>query len=251
DSHGTYIVDGAAHVSGDQLLIGATGGTNMATHYGDGRFEIHSGSVVFNDVVVGDSVTGINELLILNPEANVEIYESFLLGPTASLTAVPGATIRMTGANFAIQSRQPEELHGLNHLTVQFEGGNTAAGSLEVGGQDFGPILEGFHDNFSFRSLVVGGDTAGSVLFLDAFDNMTGNEAVYIGNIDIGPDSILDLNGFTVYYRNLSIDSAATVVLSGGQLIHVVPEPNSCVLAVLIGYALMITFGRKRWTVCE
>ena len=91
------------------------------------------------------------------------------------------------------------------------------------GGEDLGSVGEGFTDNFALGTLQVGGTDVGRVLLVDSFINQPLSvipEALYVKNLNVGPNSQLDLNGLNVYYENLNVDPSGLIILNGGQLIE-------------------------------
>ena len=168
------------------------------------------------------------------------------IGPRGELLAVPGAVIHMTGSAFENKSTDPAALAGLANLTLVFEGGAAEVDPFEVAGQDMGPVLTGFADNFALGTLSLGGADIGKVRLYDTFDNQDdgslGNEALYVTSLNIGAGSYLDPNGLNLYYLNFN-DSSGTIDLTGGSMTQV-PEPGALML-IVVGFPMLLKRYRR------
>ena len=226
--------------------IGAAGGnqysidTNMCL--------LGGGRAAFGSIMVGqyeDAEKG--RLAIISPGAQVEVTDTLAIGPRGQFQAVPGAVIHMTGSAFINESTDPAALAGLGNLTLVFEGGAAEVDPFEVAGEDMGPVLTGFADNFALGTLTLGGADIGKVRLCDTFDNQgdgaLGNEALYVTSLEIGAGSYLDLNGLNIYYLNF-IDSGGTIDLNGGSMTQV-PEPGTLML-IVVGFPMLLKRFR-RW----
>lgn len=232
--HGTYNLGGGT-LSVPQLIVGRygsgtfsqTGGTNTVT--GDlylgkepgssGTYTISGGSLEVKDFYIGNNGSG--TLNIIDPAAEVTVSGLLNFGADSTFTAVPGTTIHMTGSAFENYNTDSADLSGLDNLELIFEGGAAEVDRFEIGGRDLGAVMEGFDDNFALGTLTLGGADIGQVQLVDTFDNQPdwdGDEALYVYNLIIGPDSYLDLNGLNLYYLNGTIDAEATVIYNGGHL---------------------------------
>ena len=114
--------------------------------------------------------------------------------------------------------------------------------TLELAGVDLGPSIHGFVDNFALWGLTVaGGAGIGRVRLVDAFDNQPGwpgQECLYVRNLILGGGSYLDLNGFTLYYENLT-DYGGNIDFNGGQLV-LVPEPATAAFVAIGGMVVLL-----------
>jgi hypothetical protein len=225
-SSGTYILNGGTLLAGD-LNVSAPGSGGFGfppppPTYGDGRLEINSSS------------------------AHVSLTGGLAFGPYASFAAVPGTTIRFTGAAyFGNMSTDPAALSGLENTTLLFDIGSTDLSPFEASGQDLGPILDGFTNNFVLDTLEVGGAFFSGLGLTDQFDNQPGSDlpdAVYVKTLIVGPGSYLDLGGLNLYCLNLI--NSGTILSSGGGQLTVVPEPGA--LLCLAGWALLAARRRRR-----
>ena len=244
DSRGTYRVRGDGDLHGNRVWVGPETGVN-----GQGTFDVSGGSVSCRQLVVGRGL-GVGELLLNNATAGVTVSELLEFGRSAHLSAVPGATIHVTGANVKNSSTDPTALDGLGRLHLVAEGGSSILTLYEVGGQNLGTVLDGLHENFALNTLSIGGSKIGRLKLVDAFDNQAdgqlGNESLYLHLLELGPGSYLDLNGLTMYYQTSTIDPSATIVLNGGHL-TVLPVPEPSTLALLSIAAMSLLAARRRW----
>jgi len=231
---GTFTQTGGTHTVSSSLYLGFEPGS-------DGTYDISGGSLNVKNLYVG--LKGRGTLKITDSAADITISNLLRFGPDGTFTAVPGATIHMTGAAFENRSTDPTDLAGLSNLNLIFEGGSGDVDPFEVAGEDRGPVLDGFEDNFALGSLTLGASAGiGQVLLVDNVDNQPGDETLYVHNLVVGPGSSLDLNGLNLYYLSASIDPDAIIELNGGQLLQV-PEPATL---ILLGGGLLALLRRRR-----
>jgi hypothetical protein len=209
---------------------------------------ISGGRSSFDSLIVGKTPGAEKgRLSILSTDAQIEVRRELVLGPRAEFTAIPGAVIRMTGSSCTNQSTDAAALAGLGNLTLVFEGGSDVIDPFEVAGQDMGPVLDGFYENFALGTLKLGGSDVGMLGLCDLFDNgqdgSLDNEALYVANLEIGDGSYLDLNGLNLYYRKLK-DLGGTIVLNGGSMTQV-PEPGT-LLMLAAGLPVIIRRIRRK-----
>jgi hypothetical protein len=217
---GTYELSGTGSLSAEREYIGIdgtgtftqTGGTNtiaavlcLGYSSGSGAYTISAGNLSAADFIVGRS-GGSGTLKITDSAANITVSNLLHWGGDSTLTAVPGATIHMTGAAFENESTDPAVLDGLANLELIFEGGLAITDSFEVAGRDFGAVAQGWIENFVLGGLTLGGADAGRIQLIDFFDNQPdweGQEALYVEDLAfVGPGSGVDLNGLNMYFRN-------------------------------------------------
>ncbi|MHC4563004.1 MAG: dockerin type I domain-containing protein [Planctomycetota bacterium] len=156
--------------------------------------------------------------------ASATVETSLTVLPGSKLSAVKGATVHMTGADFVNHSVVSTDLDGLASLTMLFDGGADDTSLFEAAGQDFGDSLAGYVDNFALHQFQIGGEAGlGFVQLTDSYDNQSGwegNDALYVGRLVLGAGSILDLDGLNLYYLGLE-DLGGTILAGGGSLTHV------------------------------
>ncbi|MCH7604017.1 MAG: hypothetical protein IIB54_14755, partial [Planctomycetes bacterium] len=204
------------------LLIGEPEGRG-----GSGGFFTLSGPgavVETEDLIIGSPFgASTGELRLFDAGASLTVSNSLQIGPLGAIQAVPGATIHLTGSTVTNKSQTASDLAGLADVTLIFEGGVGDIDSFEIASEDLGSVGEGFTDNFALGTLQVGGTDVGRVLLVDSFINQPLSvipEALYVKNLNVGPNSQLDLNGLNVYYENLNVDPSGLIILNGGQLIE-------------------------------
>ncbi len=185
---------------------------------------------------------------ILDRDAQVTVAGELLFGTKANFAAVPGAKIHLTrpaspvpyefptltGNNVAIHATNSDALSGLSNLTLVFEGGADLASTLEAAGEDRGPSLAGFYQNFTLDTLVIGGVEPAALSLVDLVANQIGAtipNAVYVEHLVINAGSTLDLNGLKLYYRTAAVAAGEALAL-GSYGTQVVPEPSAAFLLV-------------------
>jgi hypothetical protein len=237
-SQGTYIVAESGHLDAAELFVSGPGA---------GIFRVEGGSVSVGEFRLGTQDLGSGTLELAVPSARFEISERLTIGARGAVSAVPGSVLQLTGTPVEIRSTDPVALGGLNHITFEFTGGPVRVDPLEVAGADLGAVASGFENNFALAGLTIGASEIGRVQLVNQFDNSPGAEALYVGRLSIGSGSSLDLNGLTLYYRELSQHAQATVILNGGQLVSVpVPELDGLLLALeALGLGLVICRRRN------
>lgn len=188
---------------------------------------------------------GSGTLNITDSAADITVSNLLSFGTDSTFTAVPGATIHMTGSAFENVNTDPSDLTGLGNLELIFEGGSVDIDPFEVAGQDIGAVMAGLDNNFALGTLTLGGVDIGQVQLVDSFDNQPGwegSEALYVYNLNMGTGSYLDLSGLNLYYLNASIDPGATIV--GGNITFI-PEPGTLAL-FLLGLGSLGIYRRRR-----
>jgi len=262
ESVGRYVIDGG-HMRVEREAIFGGGGAatfelnsgSMSVGYAEtraysiGRVDllIAGGEADFDTLLLGGYTPSSNTIrksdgpvtVGLRQSAEVLIKHRLVLIGDAQLDVEPGSRIDFvneSGARFELQTDNEAAFAGLNDLTLAFADGLTAAHELEVGGEDLGTLLAGLNMNFALDSLVVGDTSPGALKLVDTYDNQTdgllGDEALYVRCLEVGPGSVLDLNGLNLYYDCIDLDPTAVVYLNGGTLLAA-PEPSSAGLLCL------------------
>jgi len=233
-SDGTYTLSGTGQLAAEYECVGyrgagafiQTGGANTVAGALDvgcnagstGAYTISAGTLNVRDLYVGHGGSGV--LSITGAAAQVTVSGQMEFGAGSTFSAVPGAAIHMTGADFYNQNTDPASLGGLANLNLVFEGGPAVTDYCEVACHDYGPDTQGYTDNFALGALHVGGAEVGKVCLADWFDNIAGGaDALYVMNLTVGPACELDLSGLHLYHLNAVIDPAAVIL--GGSVIPV------------------------------
>jgi hypothetical protein len=226
--HGTFELLGGTLVAPEQQVGGTfgtgefvqSGGSNTAdlgVFIGmnqDGAYTLSDGSLQAGALYVGLN----GQLHLTGAGADVRVSNELFMSNGTVFTAVPGATVHMTGASFYQSSTSPADMAGLENLHVIFEGGPGDNDPFEVAGRDKGARWSGWDNNFALDTLGLGGADVGRLRLRDTTDNRPGwdgTEALYVRHLTVGPASVLDLNGCNLYYMTSEIDPAA--VIEGGS----------------------------------
>jgi hypothetical protein len=208
--HGTFLQSGGECTVAMALYVGFQGET------GSGVCTLSGGSMSAGSLQVA-SYDGLTEgrLEITSPAANLTISGQAAFGAGASLTAVSGSAMSMTGdGGFDLSSTDAANMSGLRNLELVFTG-NPQPAPLEVAGADLGPEASGLNGNFALGALTVGSDAPGNVRLVDEHANSVaarGAETLYVETLSVGPGSQLDLNGLNLYYASGHIDEQATIL---------------------------------------
>ena len=216
---GRFYHTGGTHES-PEVWIGALAGAAL--------YAIDAGTLTVADLHVGRSFAdgkAPGTLRITDAGAEVVVTGAMTIHQLGRVEAVPGAEVRMTGSAFDNHSTDADAVAGLSRLELVFQGGRVVVDPLEVGGADRGAVPAGFDRNFALGALTVGGDVTemiGQVRLADARDNQPTSpdpEALYVKNLTVGPNSLLNLNGLHLYTLAANIDSRA--VMTGGTITQV------------------------------
>ena len=233
---------GGVSVSSDASIV--TDGYNITAQTGgEGAFMLSSlDSAAPNENFLDmSSGTGGN--------STVTVLGDFIVGENGYVIAGLGADAELiVGGDFMSNSVKNSKFDGTG-LTLTLAGVGTAGAPqfLEVFGADFGAGAENGEDNFFINQLVIGQEgTPTYVSLTDAFSfNGSGDDALYVGNLEVHEGSVLDLQGLKLY-----VDG--TLLLGGetgyglGTIVGVpIPEPSSLLLFVLGGFG-MTAFRRRR-----
>ncbi len=226
-----------------------SGGTldaaRLLINYGS-TYTMSGGSIVVGDLDVG---VGSREgsLLVTGGPADITVSNLFRIGWLGTFEAVPGTVIHMTGTTFENNQRDAAAVAGLENVEFIFEGGAGIIDTFEVGCADRGEDPGGGAGNFGVGALTIGGSGLGQVRLVDTFNN-SGEwpDVLYVGELNMGAGSYLDLGGRTLYYERASINAAAMVedTVGGGSLKQV-PEPATL---LLLAAGLGALVARKRRT---
>jgi hypothetical protein len=204
-----------------------------------GTYTLAGGTLDAHSVCVGPYMTSTDgRLEITDSKARINISDILYFGPNSSLAAAPGATIHffnntVTGPGTGVinNSTNAAALDALKHMIFIFEGGNNGTNQYEIAGKDMGGTLAGFENNFALGTLTLGGIDTSNLQLIDLYENQpdwNGREALYVYHLNLGAGSVLDLNGFNLYYLDGVIDFAHCTILNGS--ITQVPEPAALII---------------------
>ncbi len=210
---GTFVQTGGDHTIDGTIGIGSFLGSS-------GIYTISGGVLSVRDFEVGWDYyfPGSGTLNIDDSAAQITVSNKLIFGEDSTFTAVPGATIHMTGADFEMLNTDEANLAGLANLHLIYEGGSEEFSDLEVACEDKGAVTDGYADNFALAMLTVGGVGIGMARLVDNTDN--GNrgglggdaEAVYVDSLILNAGSVLDLDNLHLYWRTEFINNGGTVL---------------------------------------
>jgi hypothetical protein len=268
-SQGTYDLQGGTVnaeniiVGGNEHLVGGTQGTGNFLQSGgsvtaanllligtdpdgSGNYSMSNGTLLVRDVIVGSTGTGAatGSLNLTNAAVNVTISNSFTMAERGSFGAAPGVSINLTGSNFYNESHQPGNVD-MTQLRMFFS--NPAANdTFEVAGLDLGAVMTGFVNNFALGTLDL--DASAHLQLVDLVRNLSPDpEALYVTNLIIGDQVVLDFSNLHLYYQHITYEGAYEFL--NGAPIGVgmdgqVPIPGS-VLLLGSGLAGLIILRRR------
>jgi hypothetical protein len=218
---GVFTQTGGTHIVDSALYVGR--GESWAP--GNGTLNVGGGTLQAGTLYIGDywSSAALN---ITDSAARIEA--NLTLGPNSIITAVPGSAIHVYYA-YHNYSKDESALAGLANLALMYDVAQKPSSvQIEVAGMDFGAVTEGFQDNFTLGTLVLGGEQPVRGVLFDLVDNgnRSSAECLYVHNITIGAGSELDLNGYHVYYDGALVNNGSVV----GGTPAFVPEPSALVL---------------------
>jgi len=215
------------------------GRLELGSPQGSGTWGMEAGALNVSTLIIGNQGSG--KLEIHNPAASVTVGQTLLLGRQATLEAVPGSRITLTGSDVWIHGNDPAMLAGMANVTLAFQ--PIMAGGmldhLELAGRDLGVTMDGFSNNFALHTLVVGSPSADSFVTLrlmDMFRNQgVDPEALYVHNIYVHEGATLDMNLLNVYYDGL-LEANGAIINGTPQFI---PEPAAASLLALAALAIL------------
>jgi len=168
----------------------------------EGYIKVLNGEAIFHGGYDGDGRLGIDPALAV-------MAGDMYVGPDGVVTCDEFSTLQLRGDFLNASIRR--DAFDLAPGTVQFHG--TGLQRLEAAGEDQGPVLAGWDDNFAFGTLIV--EIGSRLELVDAYDNArdgVDNEAVYVGELVLAPGVWVARNGRNLYYRN---GGAVKVLLEG------------------------------------
>ena len=165
------------------------------------------------------------------------------------LDVAANKTIDLNGDFTFAQTTETNWIWGSNTSLTMSGEGDLSLQSLEIGGHNDGSLETGFSNNFDLANLSIEGE--GTYTYLtDWIDNgnRSSDEALYVDDLDVLADAILNLKGLNLYtYLGSDIHLVAAgegYLFGGGQIIDAtVPIPGAL---WLFGSGLIAMVGIRR-----
>lgn len=212
DGTGIFIQRGGLLDAG-LIMIGSNGPSS--TTESNGTFEIWGGDMEVSGIEVAmDGEAGLFD--IKSRYADINVAGSLSLGATAEFKAAHGSRIEL-GGGFDNRQDSSGDVSGLSRLNMVFEGGTTGV-EFEIAGENRGAVRSGYCGNFVLDTLTIGGDDVANVDLVDNYDNGNRNgpegvsECLYVRELIIRDGCTLDLNGLSLYYQEITLESGGTIL---------------------------------------
>ena len=208
----------------------------------ESRYELSGGSLHVGSLAVGTDVFNEGGTFSIAAGAEVVVDSQMTFGALVIVEAAPNSQIQLEGGDVEILGSDAELLAGLKNVSLLVTGDETWS-TLEAASADLGADRASFTENSVWAELLVGnaGESA-QLRLVDTFENHPGTEAVYVDRLIVAAGSSLDLNGLRIYYREAEI--AGQVIMSGGELFAVVPEPSTFTLVSMMLVSVVVFRGR-------
>ena len=208
----------------------------------ESRYELSGGSLHVDRLAVGTDVFNEGGTFSIAAGAEIVVDSQMTFGALAIVEATPNARIQLGGGNVEILGSDAGLLAGLENVSLLVTGDETWS-TLEAASADRGADRASFTENFAWAELLVGNaDESAQLRLVDTYENHSGTEAVYVDRLIVAAGSSLDLNGLRIYYREAEI--AGQIIMSGGALLAVVPEPTTFTLVSMMLVSVVVFRGR-------
>jgi len=239
---GKYTQTGGSHtVNGDYSFASYNGqflmsdgsftvNGKMVLSPDNGSVKITGGTVTANSLEIGS--LGWSYGISISPQAQIHITNEVMLS-----FAIPGCRadidtpLYMDGADFYNNIYVAAYLNIAKDWHMIFQADTSETMELEVTSGDWGKDYLS-RDYFTLDTLQIGDELPGKVMLIDAFNNFDdyyapGIEAAYVDTLIITDGSILNLNGYNLYYNNIIIQGDYQF-LNGSPT--QIPEPTTILL---------------------
>jgi hypothetical protein len=204
----------------DSLHTIQGGGTIATATTNNGKIIANNGTMSLTGMVSGSGSVDVMDNATLYAGPGLQCG-NFTMSALASLNLPINGGIMDLKGNYTFAQTDPARVN-FGNWTLKMSGGGGGGGRqfLEVGGQDLGPVADGFRNNFQLPRLVL----AGASTYVGLVDNInnghrgSGREALYVGGywtdttLSVPPETTLDLNGVKLYAY---LDHAIRRVSSG------------------------------------
>ena len=209
--------------------------TGLTTN--EGTIETLNAEIVF----VGGLVN--NGELIVDP--STILVSDLSVGPDGVIIATDQEANEVIVMGDFNNASDEADAWSTEHAILRFNGGDAQQSLLEAASTDNGCAPSSYEANFAWGTLHVGPSAIQLTLQDEVANGSSGKaEAVYVTDLLLDPDTVLDLNGLNLYYRGIFVNNGGTII--GGTPIAVVSsdcpadltgdgEVGSPDLAVLLG----------------
>ena len=218
---------------------------------GAGRWEADGGKIQLNS---GVDVTTTGSISVTNG-GELELNNATMTGSDLSMDSAGildiNSTVSLSGdLSFAMTDESKWDWG--TSAALEMTGGEAGPWSewnyLEIGGRDDGLVASGFTDNFDLTNLVL--DDSAHIYLADWINNgnRSSSEALYVDDLDVLTDTVLNLNGLNLYTyldSNIHLVAAGEGYFFGGGTIIDTPVPIPTTL-LLLGSGLFGLVGLRR-----
>ena len=143
--------------------------------------------------------------------------------PGGGITTGPRSGVNLTQLGRIVNAATSPRAFSLRGTTTMAVGSSAAPAPIEVAGEDRGPLLDGYRENFAMGVLRLGVGRAFTLV--DSADNATGAgpEALYVDALVVPGGTTLNLNGFNLYARafervGMVTGGTVTLLRDGGPI---------------------------------
>jgi len=174
------------------------GATIGATIVNNGHIIADNQKLLFNSGIAGNGSISVADDCILDLRQNSETGH-FYIREHADLLVANNLTVDVNG-NFAFAQTDVSKWGWGGNCTLKMSGEGESMQPLEIGGEDLGAVPGGFSNNFNLENLNL--EVPGTYVYLsDSIVNRTSlsDEALYVSNLVVNPDTTLNLNGLNLY----------------------------------------------------
>ena len=174
------------------------GGTIGAPVINNGHIIADNQKLLFNSGIAGKGGINVAAGAILDLRQNSEAGNLYIR-EQADLLVANNLTVDLNG-NLAFAQTDVSKWGWGSNCTLKMSGEGESMQPLEIGGEDLGAVPGGFSNNFELENLNL--EASGTYVYLsDSIANSTSlsDEALYVTNLVVNPDTTLNLNGLNLY----------------------------------------------------
>ena len=237
---GYYSIDGFTNLgtlntssSAVQFSLSGAMVTNQGTinaPYGTFYISATTGQEFLNQGVIDAGVTitlsGTGQFInqgVLDAQTSdpININGSVAINGTGALQGGSSGDIYITG-NLLGSTQNAQAFSQMDTVTFRGSGTSTAPQLIEAMSQNVGAIQAGLIDNFAYGTLALSGNTYAQLVDQSLNAQGSGAQSVYANEIIVPAGSTLDLNGLTLYAKEVEVRGT---VING--IIMQIPSSNA------------------------